>query len=98
MKYAVVLPPAMREHVERLLADESASGDAALARQALIGADIQYLSELVRVEVGRLDEFRIITTGPTEPIHQRPQSKAEAAKQRMANLRRKTGQDWRGRR
>lgn len=98
MKCAVVLPPAMREHVEQLLADESASGDAALARQFLIGLDIQYQAELVPVEFGRLNQFRIVTSRPEAPIHKRPPSRAEAANQRMANLRRKTGQDWRGRR
>lgn len=67
MKYAVVLHPAMREHVERLLADESASGDAALARQLLIALDIQYQAKLVPVEFGRLDQFRIVHTPPNVP-------------------------------
>lgn len=86
MKYAVVLPPAMREHVEQLLADESASGDAALARQVLIGADIQFLSELVRVvDTGKVPPPNFIH-GPVGLVDLREAKRAmDALRDRVAS-------------
>lgn len=55
MKFTVILHPSMRDEVERLVADESAIGEAAMARDMMTSCQRVYQGEL-----GCVDGFRIV--------------------------------------
>ncbi|TXH46142.1 MAG: hypothetical protein E6Q97_30240 [Desulfurellales bacterium] len=57
MKYTVILHPSLREEVERLVADDSATGEAAITRDMLRSVECLYQGE-----VGRLDGVRFART------------------------------------
>lgn len=57
MKYTVILPSSLREEVGRLVADDSATGEAAITRDMLRSVEYLYQGE-----VGRLDGVRFTRT------------------------------------
>ena len=62
MKFTVLLHPSMRDEVERLVADESAIGEAAMARDMMTSCRRLYQGELVRV-----DGLRIVRANGSGP-------------------------------